>query len=125
MLMRATDRGLDVLHAVYERLIHWVFSGRRYGWIGPRGIVIGVGVAQLRRCAGRWRRWWAPSSFRRPTRASRSCRCAWPPARAWTAADEKVRQVEAIVRAFPEVKTLSTQVGGQGQGFAVGRARPR
>ncbi|HEY6353507.1 MAG TPA: efflux RND transporter permease subunit, partial [Burkholderiaceae bacterium] len=41
-LMRATDRGLDVLHTVYERLIHWVFSGRRYGFIGPRGIVLAV-----------------------------------------------------------------------------------
>ena len=29
-LMRATDRLLDVLHGVYERLIHWIFSGRRY-----------------------------------------------------------------------------------------------
>jgi multidrug efflux pump subunit AcrB len=27
------------------------------------------------------------------------------------------------VRTFPEVKTLSTQVGGQGQGFSVGRAQ--
>ncbi|HNW64279.1 MAG TPA: efflux RND transporter permease subunit, partial [Piscinibacter sp.] len=35
--------------------------------------------------------------------------------------DEKVRQVEAIVAAFPEVKTISTNVGGQGTGLAVGR----
>ena len=35
--------------------------------------------------------------------------------------DDKVRQVEEIVRGFTEVKTVSTQVGGQGQGFAVGR----
>ena len=35
--------------------------------------------------------------------------------------DDKVRQVEEIVRGFSEVKTVSTQVGGQGQGFAVGR----
>jgi multidrug efflux pump subunit AcrB len=35
--------------------------------------------------------------------------------------DAKVRQVEEIVRGFPEVKTIQTQVGGQGQGFAVGR----
>ena len=122
-LMRATDRALDVMHTVYERLIRWVFSGRRYGWIGRARIVVGVGVLSFARRVGGWRRWWAPSSFRRPTRASRSCRCACPPARAWSAADEKVRQVEAIVRAFPEVKTLSTRVGGQGQGFAVGRAQ--
>jgi len=29
-LMRWTDRGMDVLHVVYERTIRWVFSGRRY-----------------------------------------------------------------------------------------------
>ena len=29
-LMRLTDRLLDVLHGIYERLIHWVFSDRRY-----------------------------------------------------------------------------------------------
>ncbi len=34
-LMRATDRLLDVLHGVYERLIHWIFSGRRYRVLVP------------------------------------------------------------------------------------------
>ena len=36
--MLATDRAMDGLHAIYERLIRWVFSGRRYGPIGPRGM---------------------------------------------------------------------------------------
>ena len=34
-LMRATDRLLDVLHGVYERLIHWIFSARRYRVLVP------------------------------------------------------------------------------------------
>src|SRR4029079_4327096 len=34
-LMRATDRLLDVLHGIYERLIHWIFSGRRYRVVVP------------------------------------------------------------------------------------------
>ncbi|MEO8312590.1 MAG: efflux RND transporter permease subunit, partial [Caldimonas sp.] len=34
-LMRATDRLLDVLHGVYERLIHWIFSTRRYRVLVP------------------------------------------------------------------------------------------
>src|SRR5215212_1705192 len=29
-LLRATDRFLDLLHGLYERLIHWIFSDRRY-----------------------------------------------------------------------------------------------
>ena len=35
--------------------------------------------------------------------------------------DAKVRQVEEIVASFPEVKNISTNVGGEGSGFAVGR----
>nr|MBP6777909.1 efflux RND transporter permease subunit [Piscinibacter sp.] len=35
--------------------------------------------------------------------------------------DAKVRQVEEIVAKFPEVKNISTNVGGEGSGFAVGR----
>ena len=121
-LMHATDRGLDVLHALYERLIHWVFSGRSFGWIGPRGIVVGVAVASfvgalaLAPLVGtefvpQTDQAFTQLSLRMPTGASLD------------RADEKVRQVEAIVRSFPEVKTLSTQVGGQGQGFSVGRAQ--
>jgi len=121
-MMRATDRGLDVMHVAYERLIHWVFSGRRYGWIGPRGIVIGVGVLSFAGAIGlaplvgtefipQTDQGFTFLSLRMATGASLE------------RADEKVRQVEAIVRTFPEVKTLSTQVGGQGQGFAVGRAQ--
>ena len=34
-LMRFTDRMLDVLHGIYERAIHWIFSGRRYRVLVP------------------------------------------------------------------------------------------
>src|SRR5204862_3062622 len=37
--------------------------------------------------------------------------------------DAKVRQVEEIVASFPEVKTVSANIGGQGAGFAVGRGQ--
>src|SRR5262245_23824783 len=121
-LMGATDRGLDVMHVAYERLIHWVFSGKRYGWIGPRAIVIGVGVLSfagaiaLAPLVGTE---FIPQTDQGFTQLSLRMAAGASLDRA----DEKVRQVEAIVRAFPEVKTLSTQVGGQGQGFAVGRAQ--
>jgi hydrophobe/amphiphile efflux-1 (HAE1) family protein len=118
--MRATDRALDVLHAIYERLIHWVFSGKRYGPIGPRAIVVGVGVLSFAGALGlaplvgtefvpQTDQAFTQLSLRMPTGASLE------------RTDEKVRQVEAIVQTFPEVKTLATQVGGQGQGFSVGR----
>ncbi|HSB24011.1 MAG TPA: efflux RND transporter permease subunit [Burkholderiaceae bacterium] len=121
-LMNATDRAMDAMHALYGRLIRWVFSGRRYGWIGPRGIVVGVAIASFAGALAlaplvgtefvpQTDQAFTQLSLRMPTGASLD------------RADEKVRQVEAIVRGFPEVKTLSTQVGGQGQGFAVGRAQ--
>ncbi|HEY5322622.1 MAG TPA: efflux RND transporter permease subunit, partial [Caldimonas sp.] len=34
-LMRATDRMLDLLHGIYERAIHWIFSGRHYRMLVP------------------------------------------------------------------------------------------
>ncbi|MFO1224944.1 MAG: efflux RND transporter permease subunit [Burkholderiaceae bacterium] len=121
-MMRGTDRAMDALHTVYERLIRWVFSGRRYGWFGPRGIVVGVGLLSFAAALAlaplvgtefipQTDQGFTQVSLRMATGASLD------------RADDKVRQVEAIVRALPEVKTLSTQVGGQGQGFAVGRAQ--
>ncbi|HEX6017939.1 MAG TPA: efflux RND transporter permease subunit [Burkholderiaceae bacterium] len=120
--MRGTDRAMDALHTVYERLIRWVFSGRSVGWFGPRGIVIGVGLLSFAAALAlaplvgtefipQTDQGFTQVALRMATGASLD------------RADDKVRQVEAIVRGFPEVKTLSTQVGGQGQGFAVGRAQ--
>jgi hydrophobe/amphiphile efflux-1 (HAE1) family protein len=119
-LMRVTDRALDALHTIYERLIRWVFSGRRYGFIGPRGIVAAVGLLSFIGALAL-----APlvgSEFVPQTdQAFTQLSLRMPTGASLDRTDDKVRQVEAIVRAFPEVKTLSTQVGGQGQGFAVGR----
>ena len=58
--IRATDRAMDVLHAVYERVIHWAFSGRRYRVFFPPLPAYGRGFgadgqrdkASPRRCAG-------------------------------------------------------------------------
>jgi hydrophobe/amphiphile efflux-1 (HAE1) family protein len=118
--MRATDRAMDGLHAIYERLIRWVFSGRRYGPIGPRAIVVGVGVLSFAGALGL-----APlvgSEFVPQTdQAFTQLSLRMPVGASLERSDDKVRQVEEIVRGFSEVKTVSTQVGGQGQGFAVGR----
>ena len=118
--MRATDRAMDGLHAIYERLIRWVFSGRKYGPIGPRAIVVGVGVLSFAGALGL-----APlvgSEFVPQTdQAFTQLSLRMPVGASLERSDDKVRQVEEIVRGFSEVKTVSTQVGGQGQGFAVGR----
>ena len=118
--MRATDGAMDGLHTIYERLIRWVFSGLKYGPIGPRAIVVGVGVLSFAGALGL-----APlvgSEFVPQTdQAFTQLSLRMPVGASLERSDDKVRQVEEIVRGFSEVKTVSTQVGGQGQGFAVGR----
>jgi multidrug efflux pump subunit AcrB len=147
-LMRGTDRGLDVLHRVYERLIHWAFSGRRYRlmplpmfgrpfgtdgkrlrseprrwrWatLTPRGVVLASGVASfvgalaLAPLVGTE---FIPQTDQGFTQLS----IRMPVGSSLERSDAKVRQIEAIVSTFPEVRTVSTSVGGQGSGLSTGR----
>jgi len=110
-LMRATDRLLDAMHAVYERLIHWVFSDRRYlRLLRPRGIVLLVGVGSfggallLARLVGTEFIPDADNSFI-------SMNVRMPVGTSLTRGSEKMRQVEALVRAMPEVRLVSSQTG--------------
>ena len=143
-LVRATDRVMDVLHAVYERVIRWAFSGRRYrmfyppllayghGFAGdgtrdkasrrrlrwatitPRGVVMAVGVASFVGALGL-----APlvgSEFVPETdQGFTRLALRMPVGSSLERTDAKVRQIEEIVLAFPEVRAVSTFVGGAGQ----------
>jgi len=115
-LIGAVDRLMDALHAAYERLIRWVFErpGRN------RLIVLGVGLASFVGAIGL-----APlvgSEFIPQTdQGFTQLAIRMTVGSSLARSDEKVRQVEAIVAGFPEVKTISTNVGGQGTGLAVGR----
>jgi multidrug efflux pump subunit AcrB len=149
-LIRATDRGLDAMHDLYERLIHWAFSGRRYvlRWLPlpayghpfdahgardktqprrwrratltPRGVIVAVGGASfvgallLTPLVGTE---FVPQTDQSFTQLS----IRMPVGSSLERSDAKVRQVEEIVAAFPEVDTVSTSVGGQGSGLSVGR----
>lgn len=148
-LIAGTDRVLDATHAVYEKTLRWAFSGRRYPlplpafgrpfdgrgqrdrggvrrWrlatVTPRGLVMTGGVASFLGAL-----MLAPlvgSEFVPQTdQGFTQLALRMPVGSSLERSDAKVRQVEEIVRAVPEVKTLSTTVGGQGQGFAVGRAQ--
>jgi len=110
-LMRATDRALDAMHGLYERLIHWVFSGRRYlRFIGPRGIVVLVGIASfvgailLAPLVGTEFVPDADNSFI-------SMNVTMPVGTSLARGSEKMQQVEALVRALPEVRMISSQTG--------------
>jgi multidrug efflux pump subunit AcrB len=141
-MMRAVDRGMDRLHGTYERLIHWAFSGRRYRLLGlptfgrpfdaagrrergrprrlrwatltPRGVVLAVGGASFVAALGL-----APlvgSEFVPQTdQGFTQLALRMPVGSSLERSDAKVRQIEDIVRALPEVKTVSTWVGGAGQ----------
>ena len=110
-LMRATDRALDAMHGLYERLIHWVFSGRRYlRFFRPRGIVLLIGVASF-----------VGAVFLAPLVGTEfipesdnsyiSMNVTMPIGTSLERGNEKMQQVEALVRAIPEVRMISSQTG--------------
>ena len=139
--LRATDRAMDVLHRIYEHAIGWIFSARRWRvWLPaygrgfsadthrdlasprrfrsvtltPRGVVVGIGVASFVVALAL-----APlvgSEFVPETDESYTqLALRMPVGSSLKRTDAKVRQVEEIVRALPEVQALSVWVGGAGQ----------
>ena len=143
-LVRATDRAIDVLHRVYEATIRWAFSARRYRmlfpplpayghgfgadarrdkasprrlrWatITPRGVVMAVGGASFVGALAL-----APlvgSEFIPETdQGFTQLAVTMPVGASLERTDTKVRQIEELVLAMPEVKNLATWVGGPGQ----------
>ncbi len=141
-LIRATDRFMDVLHTIYERAIHWIFSPRRWRFmalpayghgfdaegkrdkqsprrlrfatITPRGVVAAAGAASFVIALGL-----APlvgSEFIPETdEGYTQLSLRMPVGSSLDRTDAKVRQIEDIVRALPEVENVSTSVGGAGQ----------
>ena len=147
-LIRWTDAGMDRLHAVYERLIRWAFSARRFRLVGvpafgrpfgadsardktaprrlrwatltPRGVIMAVGALSFVGAIAL-----APlvgSEFVPQTdQGFTQLSIRMPVGSSLERSDAKVRQVEEVVASFKEVKTVSTSVGGQGSGLSVGR----
>ena len=143
-MIRATDAGMEWLHRVYETTIRWAFSGRRYrmlfpplpAWghgfaadglrdkasarrwrwatITPRGVVMAVGGASFVAALGL-----APlvgSEFVPQTdQGFTQLALQLPVGSSLERTDAKVRQIEEIVLALPEVKSVATAVGGAGQ----------
>ena len=146
-LIRWTDNGLEAMHGIYERLIVWAFGTRRYrlplpafghpfdaggrrdksaprrlrrATLTPRGVILAIGAASFFGALGL-----APlvgSEFVPQTDQSfTQLSVRMPVGASLERSDAKVRQVEEVVAKFPEVKNISTNVGGEGSGFAVGR----
>ena len=115
-MMRGTDRLLDILHGVYARLIHWIFSDRRYlRVVSPRGIVLGIGVASFVGAIGL-----VPlvgSEFIPDADNSYiELKIGLPVGTSLARGSDKVQQVEDVVRKLPEVRLVSATVGDTGNG---------
>ena len=139
--MRGVDRAMAGLHSVYERLITWAFSGRRYRVLVPPVPAYGFGFdAAGRRLVGGRRRlrlatltprgivlWCAVATFAgaialvpfvgaegvpQTDQSYTQINITMPVGTSLRRADEKMKQIEAIISTLPEVDTLSTQVGG-------------
>lgn len=142
-LMRWTDRGLDVLHGVYERSIHWIFSGRRYrvpplpAWgrpffadgqrdktavrrlrwatITPRGLVMVGGLASF--VGAILLSAFVGTEFIPDSDNSYiQVNITLPVGTSLARGSDKLLQVEDILKTFREVRMVSTTVGDTGNG---------
>jgi multidrug efflux pump subunit AcrB len=146
-MMRGTDRLLDVLHRIYERLIHWIFSDRRYRLRFPPVPVYGrdFDAAGHRPGADAPRRWRLATVTPRAVvllvglgsflaalaltplvgsefipEADNSyiqLNVTLPVGTSLQRGSETLAQVEAIVRSMPEVRMASTTIGDTGNGM--------
>ncbi|MDQ2736847.1 MAG: efflux RND transporter permease subunit, partial [Pseudomonadota bacterium] len=144
-LMRWTDRGLDLLHRVYERAIHWIFSGSRYrvlvpplpAWgrsfaadgqrektvprrwrfatITPRGLVMLAGIASF--VGAVLLSTLVGTEFIPDSDNSYiQMNITLPVGTSLQRGSDKLLQVEQILKSFPEVRMSSTTIGDTGNG---------
>ncbi|MCA0176507.1 MAG: efflux RND transporter permease subunit [Proteobacteria bacterium] len=116
-LIAAVDGAMAVLHRTYDRLMVWVFSGRRWGWrwlaLTPRGVVLWLAAASLVAAlllAGVVGAEGVPQTDQGYTQV----KVTMPVGTSLARADAKVSQVEAVVRTLPEVENFTTQIGVEG-----------
>jgi multidrug efflux pump subunit AcrB len=141
-LIKAVDLAMDWLHAVYERVIRWAFSERRYrlwvlpiplyarpfddhgqrdrgqprSWrlmtLAPRGIVLALAALSFVVALGL-----APlvgaETFPQTDQGYTQINIKLPVGSSLARSDDKIRQVEKIISGFPEVETMLTTVGGE------------
>ncbi|WP_240660567.1 efflux RND transporter permease subunit [Inhella crocodyli] len=150
-LLDGSDRAMAALTRGYERTIRWAFSPRRYRvfafplpiyarpfgpdnrrdkaqarrwrlmtltprglvmWAGGLSFVVAIGLAPL-----------VGSEFVPQTdQGFTQMNLRMPAGSSLARTNEKALQVEQLLLAMPEVKTVQTTVGGNGEGFSTSRA---
>ena len=147
-LIRLVDWTMDWLHRTYERLVRWVFSGRRFrlfvvpAWgrrfnadgsriatgaryvrsatITPRGIVMSAALVSLLAAMGLSTM--LGSEFIPQTdQGFTRISLRMPVGSSLSRSNEKTAQVEERIRALPEIESIAATVGGSGSGLSVGR----
>ena len=133
-LLRGTDRIMDLLHKIYEQLIGWIFSDRRWRiWIPlyakplepevskkrhlrsatltPRGVVLAIGTLSfisalmLVPLVG-------TEFIPQTDQGFSNVNVRMPVGSSLARTNEKARQIEEILASIPEIKSLGTNVGG-------------
>jgi multidrug efflux pump subunit AcrB len=144
-LMRATDRLLDVLHGIYERLIHWIFSTRRYRLFVPPLPAYGRSFdAEGRRDVATPRRWRLATVTPRAVvllaglgsfvlaiaiaplvgtefipdadNSYIQLNVLLPVGTSLQRGSDKLVQVEDAIKTMPEIRMISTTIGDTGNG---------
>ena len=124
-LIQQVDRFMAACHGAYESLIHWIFddAGWRIGSkmkISHRLFILLIGVLSL--LAAVWLSKLVGTEFIPQTdRGLIQITMRLPVGSSLQRSSEKLSQVEALIRAVPEVSTLVTVIGGSDAGFLVGR----
>jgi len=145
-LMRGTDRLLDFLHGVYERLIGWIFSARRYRVLVPPLPAFGRPFDDTgRRDRGAPRRWRFATITPRAIvvlagigsfvlalaiaplvgtefipdsdNSYTQINVTLPVGTSLKRGSEKLLQVEDAIRGMPEIRMISTSIGDTGSGL--------
>ena len=116
-LMRGTDRMLEVLHGIYERLIRWIFSERRYlRFVSPRAIVLLAGAGSFV-LAILLAVFFVGTEFIPDSDNSYiQLNVGLPVGTSLARGSDKLLQVEAVVRKLPEVRMVSATIGDTGNG---------
>ena len=116
-LMRGTDRMLDVLHGIYERLIRWIFSGRRYlRVVSPRAIVLLAGAGSFVLAIVLAAFFVGTEFIPDSDNSYIQLNVGLPVGTSLARGSDKLLQVEAVVRKLPEVRMVSATVGDTGNG---------
>ncbi|MEY3886366.1 MAG: Multidrug resistance protein MdtC [Pseudomonadota bacterium] len=124
-LIVQVDRFMAACHASYEVLIHWIFDNTKLN-LGPwirvshrtlivLGALLSLVIAFF--LAGKVGTEFIPQTDRGLIQITMRL----PVGSSLLRSSEKLAQVEAAIRAVPEVETLVTVIGGSDAGFLVGR----